>query len=97
MKGTRKYANLIRCPEVSMLINSASNSNDDFKDAVSVTALGKSVELKDQDKECFKQKFLKKFPFLEDFVKDPGCALIALAVERYILVSRFQEVREFEV
>ena len=46
------------------------------------------------EREKHLQLYLKKHPYLEEFVTAPTCALIRVKVEKYILVTQFQEVRE---
>ena len=96
MRQTRKYGNLKRNPKVSILINSSTNSADDFKDAVSITVLGTATDVPEDELESIKKIYLSKFPFLEDFVKDPACVLVKVKVAKFIVVSRFQEVTEIE-
>lgn len=96
MKQTRKYANLKNHPAITMLVNSATNTAGDFNDASSVTVLGRAVDPEGEEREALKSLYLSKFPFLDDFVKDPACALVKMEIEKFILVTRFQEVTEME-
>ena len=41
--------------------------------------------------------YLEKHPYLEEFVTGPTCALLRVKVDRYIVVTRFQEVREIQI
>jgi hypothetical protein len=41
--------------------------------------------------------YLGKHPYLEGFVTSPTCALLRIKVEKYIVVTRFQEVREIQM
>ncbi|MBU0570699.1 MAG: pyridoxamine 5'-phosphate oxidase family protein [Candidatus Omnitrophica bacterium] len=97
IKDTRKYQNCKKHPNVSVLVNSAANSKDDFKDATAVTALGESEDLIGEERKKYKSIYLGKFPFLEDFIENPNCVLVSINVERYIVVTRFQEVKEIKV
>jgi nitroimidazol reductase NimA-like FMN-containing flavoprotein (pyridoxamine 5'-phosphate oxidase superfamily) len=93
-RATRKYANLTAEPWVSLLIDSRSNQEKDFDEASAVTVLGTAEEALDSDREKYLQLYLKKHPYLEEFVTAPTCALIWVKVEKFIMVTRFQEVRE---
>ncbi len=97
LKQTRKYANITKHPKVSILINTGQNSALDFKDAASVTALGLASDVSPDHITELKSIYLSKFPFLEDFIKDPACVLIKVDIQRYILVTKFQEVQELEI
>ena len=93
-RETRKYANLTGEPRVSLLIDNRSNREADFGEASAVTVLGSAEEVGGPDRERYQKVYLQKHPYLEEFVTAPTCALIRVRVEKYILVTRFQEVRE---
>ena len=58
------------------------------------TALGRAVELSGEERERGIVRYIGKFPYLEDFVRSPSCALFRVDVERYIVVTKFQNVIE---
>jgi hypothetical protein len=93
-RATRKYANLLADPRVSVLVDNRANSPEDFAQASAVTALGKAWELQGRERQEFLQIFLAKHPYLEEFTASPTCALLKVRVNKYILVTRFQEVQE---
>jgi nitroimidazol reductase NimA-like FMN-containing flavoprotein (pyridoxamine 5'-phosphate oxidase superfamily) len=93
-RATRKFANIIAEPQVSLLIDNRSNKETDFGETSAVTVLGTAAEVHGQQREQYLQIYLKKHPYLMDFVSAPTCALIKVKVERFIMVTRFQEVRE---
>jgi nitroimidazol reductase NimA-like FMN-containing flavoprotein (pyridoxamine 5'-phosphate oxidase superfamily) len=96
-RATRKYANLMADPRVSLLVDSRANEISDFADAAAATALGTAGELQGQEREHFLRIYLKKHPNLAEFVSAPTCALLRVKVDKYILVTRFQEVRELQI
>jgi nitroimidazol reductase NimA-like FMN-containing flavoprotein (pyridoxamine 5'-phosphate oxidase superfamily) len=91
-RSTRKYAALKSHPNVSMLMDSRTNRTSDFSDAVAVTALGSASEVDKDKSEKIVTLYLTRHPHLEDFVSSPSCALIRVQVEKYIVVTRFQQV-----
>lgn len=93
-RATRKYANLLADPRVSVLVDNRANRPSDFSRAAAITALGKAWELKGRERQHFLKLFLHKHPYLEEFVASPTCALLKVTVDKYIVVTRFQEVRE---
>jgi nitroimidazol reductase NimA-like FMN-containing flavoprotein (pyridoxamine 5'-phosphate oxidase superfamily) len=93
-RATRKYANVIAEPRVSLLIDDRSNKETDFGETSAVTVLGTAAEVQGQQREQYLQIYLQKHPYLMEFVCAPTCALIKVKVERFIMVTRFQEVRE---
>jgi nitroimidazol reductase NimA-like FMN-containing flavoprotein (pyridoxamine 5'-phosphate oxidase superfamily) len=94
-RSTRKYNNLRNEPRVSILIDNRRNDVIDFSEARAVTVLGKALELEGRERGHYENIYLSRHPHLLDFISSPTCALFNVAVERYILVSRFQEVKEF--
>jgi nitroimidazol reductase NimA-like FMN-containing flavoprotein (pyridoxamine 5'-phosphate oxidase superfamily) len=94
-RATRKYANLLANSRVSILIDSRTNQTADFAEAAAVTALGQAEEMQGAEADQLLPVYLDKHPYLRDFVTSPTCALFRVKVERYILVTRFQDVREF--
>ncbi len=90
-KNTKKYNNIIKKSRMTMLIDNRGNKPIDIKNAVAVTALGSANEIK-SSKKYYKQLYLKKHPYLSDFINSKDTAFIRLKVEKYLLVNRFQNV-----
>jgi nitroimidazol reductase NimA-like FMN-containing flavoprotein (pyridoxamine 5'-phosphate oxidase superfamily) len=93
-RATRKFANLTGDPRVSLLMDNRSNQETDFGEASAVTVLGTAGEVLGPERDGCLHLFLKKHPYLEEFVSAPTCALIRVKVEKFIMVTQFQEVRE---
>jgi general stress protein 26 len=96
LRNTRKYKNIILDPRTSILVDNRKNSPNDLKEAVTVTALGKSKEV-DFDKEKKIGAYLNRHPYMREFISNPNCALIEVNVEKYIYVSKFQDVKVIEL
>jgi nitroimidazol reductase NimA-like FMN-containing flavoprotein (pyridoxamine 5'-phosphate oxidase superfamily) len=96
-RATRKYANLMADSRVAVLVDNRRNDPADFVEAAALTALGKAWEVQGAERQQFLQVYLKKHPYLEDFVASPTCALLRIRVDKYIMVTRFQEVREIQI
>lgn len=97
VRDTRKYKNLKESPKVSLLIDSQTNQVSDFKDAQALTVLGTALDVEDALKDEYLTIYLKKHPYLKEFVTDANCALIKVKVTKYILVNNFQNVVEYDV
>lgn len=93
-RATRKYRNIEADPRVALLVDNRTNQPADTEEALAVTALGAAKEVGAAEKDRFLQIYLAKHPHLEKFVTSPECALIEVEVERYFVVSNFQEIRE---
>jgi nitroimidazol reductase NimA-like FMN-containing flavoprotein (pyridoxamine 5'-phosphate oxidase superfamily) len=93
---TRKHANLIRFPEVSMLFDNRRNVAADFNRGIAVTALGRVEEVKTRSRKEVLGLYLRKHPALEGFVKSPSCRIFQVRVKTYIVVTKFQQVRRIQ-
>ncbi len=93
-RATRKYANLTADPRAAMLVDNRSNAEADFQQATAVTATGTTAEVPASGHPYLLDIYLKKHPYLKDFVQSPSCAFMQLAVQRYVMVNHFQEVTE---
>ncbi len=93
-RATRKFANLAAEPRVALIVDNRSNRETDFGEAAAVTILGTAAEVLGPERERYQAIFLARHPYLRDFVTAPTCALLRVRVEKYILVTRFQEVHE---
>jgi nitroimidazol reductase NimA-like FMN-containing flavoprotein (pyridoxamine 5'-phosphate oxidase superfamily) len=96
-RATRKFANLSANSRVSMLVDNRSNKTSDFRKAMAVGALGTAEEIDDYEEDKILEIYLAKHPHLKEFVRSPSCALLRIRVERYYLVSRFQNVTEVHI
>jgi nitroimidazol reductase NimA-like FMN-containing flavoprotein (pyridoxamine 5'-phosphate oxidase superfamily) len=93
-RHSRKFANLMAEPRVALLVDNRSNVPADTEEAVAVTVLGQAAEATPGERKELLPLFLAKHPHLEAFATTPTCALITVRVATYLVVQRFQEVRE---
>ena len=93
-RATRKYRNIEADSRVALLVDNRTNQPSDTAQATAITALGRAKEAAVGEKDRFLGIYLAKHPHLQEFVSSPDCALIKVEVEKYLLVSKFQEVRE---
>ncbi len=96
-RATRKFANLTADARVSLLIDNRTNQSEDFRTAMAVTALGRASEIAPDERGTILALYLLKHPHLRDFVSSPSCALCSIAVSRYCMVHRFQNVVEITI
>jgi uncharacterized protein YhbP (UPF0306 family) len=93
-RNTRKFANLQDCPRAALLIDRRTHRPEDFQAAAAVTATGTVQELVGDERRDATAIFLARHPQLADFLAGPDCALLAMDVVTYLVVTRFQEVNE---
>lgn len=94
---TRKFDNLLKNPQVSLLVNNSTNQETDFQTAMAVTILGSAVEITGEEKERILSSYLQKHPSLLEFVRSPSSAIIKVDISALILVTDFQHVTEFRI
>lgn len=97
LRTTRKYANLSADKNVALLLDNRSNKTSDFRKATAATAMGKVREVNKRRNSRYLKLYLGKHPHLKDFVETPSCALMVITLEKYYVVSRFQQVMELYI
>ncbi len=95
-RATHKYRNLSGNPRCALLIDNRGNRDSDFHQAVAVTAIGKGRELSGAAGDYGRRLLASRHPMIQAFFRTPTVACFEVAVERYILVERFQHVVEVD-
>jgi len=93
-KNTTKFKNLSEHSRISILIDNRGNKPFDIENAMTVTAVGETSIITDRKIVNF---FLKKHPYLKEFVSSKNCAMIEIDVEKYIVVDNFQDVKIIKI
>jgi nitroimidazol reductase NimA-like FMN-containing flavoprotein (pyridoxamine 5'-phosphate oxidase superfamily) len=96
-KSTRKHQNIVQESRVSLLIDNRSNSEDDFQAAMALTVLGKAELIQKAERQGYRELYLSRHPSLENFLASPSTAFLRIMVYHYLLVSRFQNVMEYNI
>lgn len=95
VRATRKYANVLANPRVSLLIDNRCNAATDYRNAVAISAQGTAHAVEQAQHPELLELYLNRHPSLHDFVTAADCALLQLNVESYWVVSQFQSVAEW--
>ena len=95
--STRKYQNLMTDSRVSLLVDNRSNKDNDFHAAEALTVLGIANAVDERDRCFYENIFIKKHPYLQDFIQAPTTRLFKITVKTYRLVSRFHDVVEYKI
>ncbi|MFO1430739.1 MAG: pyridoxamine 5'-phosphate oxidase family protein [Candidatus Competibacteraceae bacterium] len=91
-RATHKYHNLQSNPRAALLIDNRTCRLTDHYEGTAITAIGQVHEISATEREEFLRLFLARHPNLEAFVTASECALMAMQVEHYYIVSQFQQV-----
>jgi len=94
---TRKYDNLATHSNAAILVNDSMNRASDIYNAISVTGTGTAAVVSGNEKQRLLEIYLNRHPHLKTFSNAPTTALIRVAVDRYFMVHRFQNVVEIQV
>jgi nitroimidazol reductase NimA-like FMN-containing flavoprotein (pyridoxamine 5'-phosphate oxidase superfamily) len=90
-RESRKYFNLNADPRVALIIDSRSNADADFSQALAVTATGSAHEASGEARDRLAKVYLAKHPHLAEFVGSPQTALCRVEVDEYVIAG-FTEV-----
>ncbi len=90
-KDTKKYQNIKSNSKVSILIDNRDNTESDIQKAIVVTGIGTAYEL-EKDVDFYKDLYLKKHPYLTNFVNTKKSVFIDIKINKYIVVNRFKNV-----
>ena len=88
-KQTKKYANLMANPTVSLLIDTREEEKGQRRiDIKALTVIGEFQTIKDQTKKSLiHAKFLKTHPHLTDFLNDPGAEIFCIKIRSFQLLD----------
>jgi heme iron utilization protein len=94
-KSTRKYLHIVQNNRVAFLFDNRKNKTEDLGTAISVEAQGSVISLNQKERSQLKRHFLKKHPYLTEFLHSPNVAMLKIQVKRYTVVQQFQSVTEW--
>lgn len=96
-RATRKYHFLQAHPDVSLLIDSRSDADLDFHQAVAATAIGTAREVSGAERAAALALVVARHPHLVEFASAPSSALLEVTVDCWYVVSGFQNVTEIHL
>ncbi len=85
-RNTRKYENIQENKRVALLIDNRTNQPSDVREAIAITVIGTAREALDT-KSGLQAIFLNRHPQLQQFVNNPGNALMLVSVHEYIIAG----------
>ncbi|MFZ5952869.1 MAG: pyridoxamine 5'-phosphate oxidase family protein [Candidatus Rifleibacteriota bacterium] len=93
-RATLKFRNLLVNANVSLLIDNRQNLSTDFGEAAALTCSGCASCSGEEPDQNGLRLLLEKHPELAGFFHSPTCRIVRIAISRYNLVLKFQEVTE---
>jgi nitroimidazol reductase NimA-like FMN-containing flavoprotein (pyridoxamine 5'-phosphate oxidase superfamily) len=91
---TRKAEALRNDARVAFLVDNRKNLENDFDASIAVTATGSAEMLSANEALAIVPRYVEQHPSLKDFAASPSCRFYRIRVQRYSLVSKFQNVEE---
>jgi uncharacterized pyridoxamine 5'-phosphate oxidase family protein len=85
-RNTRKYRNMQENNNISLLTDNRTNRPADISQAIAITVIGAVREETDK-KSRLRFVFLNRHPQLEQFLDNPGNALMCVTVREYIIAG----------
>jgi heme iron utilization protein len=95
--SSRKHLNILDESRVALLVDDRSNNEEDFQNATALTIVGEACEIAQDEREAYCRIYLDRHPALETFLTSSATTLLKIAVHKYLLVSKFEDVREYNV
>ena len=88
-KQTKKYANLMANPTVSLLIDTREKEKGQRRIFINaLTVSGEFQTISDPEKkDSIRSKFLRRHPHLADFLNDPGAEIISIRIKSFQLLD----------
>lgn len=97
-KSTRKYRNILKNKRVSLLIDSRTNTAQDYMGAEAVTILGNAYQVRKGKRWTeLVEIFLKKHPGLREIIESSETALVLIEITKCIHVTKFQSVSVWDM
>ena len=94
-KKTQKYENITKKSEIAILIDNRDNTESDIENAVVINGIGNASEIRRQT-DYYKKLYLKKHPYLTDFVNSEDTIFINIQIKKYIIVTEFEKINTIE-
>ena len=94
LKDTRKYRNLRSDNRGALLIDNRSAQAKMPGEIITATAMGHVQECSLKTRSDYAELLTARHPRLKDFIRDEDCAIMALRIDNYRVVGRFQTGEE---
>ncbi len=94
---THKYRLLCACEQVALVVDNRADAQPDDNSCIdALTATGRAVQLCQVDEiELWQRALCKKHPLMQEFICATGNAFFRIDIQRYIHVTRLNEVSEW--
>jgi heme iron utilization protein len=94
-RNTTKFRNIKKSHEVSLFIDNRTEMLDDFENIITLTAAGEAFEVEGIFEDGPGKEYLRCHPVLGEKFLTESSALVNIRVKKYVVVSKFSNVREY--
>ena len=89
---TTKYHNMLKHPEVSLMVDNRSASNPDFAEGIAVNCIGRALTVPEHEFEACRKLHFERHANLRIHLDSPDCVLVRIEVERYIIARGVRQI-----
>lgn len=89
---TSKYRNMLKHPDVSLIVDNRSAQTPDFTDGIAVTCIGTAVTVLPEEFEDCKKRHFESHKNLRSHLDAPDCVFVRIEVERYIIARGVRQI-----
>ena len=90
-----KYKQMVANPAVALLIDNTRNQPNDVTEAMSVSVLGTSEDIKGSKKNKYVKLLAERHPNIENFITDEDSAIIRITIEKMYIITDFESGEVF--
>ena len=94
---TSKYRNMLKNPDVSLMVDNRSAHNPDFTDGIAVTCLGRAMTVLPEEFEDCKRRHFERHKNLRAHLDMPDCVLVRIEVERYVIARGVRQIETLNI
>ena len=94
---TTKYHNMLKHPEVSLMVDNRSASNPDFAEGIAVNCIGRALTVAEHEFEACRKIHFERHAHLRTYLDSPDCVLVRIEVERYIIARGVRQIENLSM
>ena len=96
-KKSQKYLNVIKNPDVSLLIDNRTSNPGDLNQLVSLAVFGKAQVSDEKERGNITKKIMSLYPGIEEYIRTEDIAVVRVDVETYKYARKFGEIYEWNL
>ena len=89
---TTKYHNMLKNPQVCLMVDNRSAHDPDFSGGIAVNCLGTAMTVPEHEFEACRKLHFERHKDLRVHLDTPDCALVRIEVERYVIARGVRQI-----